>query len=104
LQASLAAIIDLVGDNTHYGRMIKLLAPRLGEWVSRDEVIEALYVDKVGPLDAAGVVSATALMLRKRIAFYGLTIEGANRRGSARYRLLRTNVENETCRTAQLMP
>jgi len=102
---ALEALADHFGPYTHYGRMFGLLAPRLGKWVSRDEILNAFYGPGAeGPEDETGIVKVTAFELRKRIAPYGLTIEGRSHRGGSAYRLLRINVENETCRPARLMP
>lgn len=105
LEPSLAALVDLIDRSTHYGRMLALLAPRLGEWVSRDEILNAFYGPTAeGPEDETGIVKVTAFELRKRIAGYGLTIEGRSHRGGSAYRLLKVNVENETWQPARLMP
>jgi hypothetical protein len=88
----IADLLSLFDSATHYYRLLSLLGPRLGGWVSRDEIYTALYGrPDGGPLDATGVVSSTVFQLRKRIAGYGFTVQGRKHRGASAYRLLRTN-------------
>jgi hypothetical protein len=65
-------------------RLLEVLVDHFGEWLSRDRLVEVIFSNRSdgGPLWAESSIATRLCRLRKRIAPYGLEIQGRSWHGS----------------------
>jgi len=73
---------ELTASSGQQALILKALLDYFGEWVPRDEMVRMVYRGDGGPVTAAIVVAVNISRLRKRVAPFGLEIQGISRKGS----------------------